>query len=114
MPYRSADATCEEVTMQARTTHTLAGLTTVLACSILVLATVLGRTPGSSVAIGNAQDASGLHVAGRTLRNAAGQVVPLRGVNRSSWEYHCFDGSGQTHDGTADQTEVSAMLAWNV
>src|SRR5947209_20379770 len=51
-------------------------------------------------------DLSGLHVVGGTLQNAAGQVVQLHGVNRSSWEYTCFDGSGQTHEGPADQSEV--------
>ena len=59
-------------------------------------------------------DYHGLQVMGGTLQNAAGQVARLHGVNRSSWEYTCFDGSGLTHDGTADQTEVSAMASWNI
>src|SRR5579885_3631859 len=60
------------------------------------------------------QDTSGLHVAGGALLNAEGQTVQLRGVNRSSWEYTCFDGSGQTHDGPANQAEVTAMQSWHI
>src|SRR5437773_118260 len=55
--------------------------------------------PRAPQAIDGAVDTSGLHVAGGRLQNGAGQVVQLHGVNRSSWEYICLDGSGQTHDG---------------
>jgi hypothetical protein len=69
---------------------------------------------GAGVLAGNELDLSGLHVAGGHLANGAGEVVALRGVNRSSWEYACFDGSGQTHDGPADQSEVTALQSWHI
>lgn len=65
-------------------------------------------TPSSSL------DGRGIHVVGGTLRDAAGQVLQLHGVNRSSWEFTCYDGSGNTHDGPADQSEVDAMKSWNI
>src|SRR5437588_531924 len=68
----------------------------------------------ASVTTADTMSTSGLHVVGGTLQNWAGQVVRLHGVNRSSWQYTCLDGSGQTHDGSADQAEVNAMLAWHI
>jgi endoglucanase len=56
---------------------------------------------------------SGLHVVGGTIRNGAGQVVQLIGVNRSSAEYECMSNSG-IFDGPADQSEVNAMKSWNI
>ena len=72
------------------------------------------NTPSPAPTSESGASMSGLHVVGNTIRNGSNQVVQLRGVNRSSWEYACFDGSGDTHDGTADQTEVNAMKSWKI
>jgi endoglucanase len=67
------------------------------------------------VGIEGAISTAGLRVAGNQIQNGAGQAVQLHGVNRSSWEYACIDPSwGATHDGNADQAEVTAMKAWNI
>lgn len=57
---------------------------------------------------------AGLHVVGSTLENSSGQVVIPWGVHRQSWDYYCVNPWGASHDGTADQTEVNAMLAWHI
>ena len=103
--------------------------------AILVLGLVgLARLPGRSVIQITAQhsqathlstitatatatagmDFGGLHVVGGTIQDGAGRIVQLHGVNRSSWEYTCYDGTGQVHDGPADQSEIDAMRAWNI
>lgn len=56
---------------------------------------------------------SGLHVVGNQIQNGSGQVVQLRGANRSSFEYDCVDGSG-FFDGPANQAEVTAMKSWGI
>ncbi len=93
-----------------------------LACTLLVGVVLAHERPwqqdretsSRAVQTGSGEDLSGLHVGGGQLLNGAGQPVALRGVNRSSWEYTCFDGSGQTHDGPADASEVAALQRWGV
>jgi len=54
---------------------------------------------------------SGLHVEGNQLKNAAGDVVVLHGVNRSGTEYLCVQNGG-LFDGPHDVTSVRAIAAW--
>ena len=54
-----------------------------------------------------------LHVQGNQLVDSAGQVVRLRGVNRSGTEYACAQGWG-FFDGPSDSASVAAIAAWKV
>ncbi len=56
--------------------------------------------------------ANGVHVAGNTLVNMAGQPVRLLGVNHSGSEYACIQGWG-IFDGPTDSASVSAISAWH-
>jgi hypothetical protein len=56
--------------------------------------------------------ASGLHVSGNRLLDAAGAVVHLHGVNRSGTEYACIQGWG-IFDGPTDDASVAALRSWN-
>jgi hypothetical protein len=56
---------------------------------------------------------SGLHVVGNRIENGDDVTVRLVGVNRSSAEYMCSENAG-IFEGPADQSEVSAMQAWNI
>src|SRR5438105_2243852 len=62
---------------------------------------------------GLAWGAIGLHVAGNRLRDGHGNLVTLRGVNRSGTEYACIQGWG-IFDGPSDAASVRAMASWGV
>src|SRR5947209_2493851 len=55
----------------------------------------------------------GLHVAGDRLVDGRGQVVRLRGVNRSGTEYACIQGWG-LFDGPNGAASVGAIALWYV
>lgn len=55
---------------------------------------------------------STIHVDGNQIKNAAGTVLNLHGVNRSSYEYGCI--GSETHEGPADQGEMNDMKSWNI
>jgi endoglucanase len=56
---------------------------------------------------------AGLHVVSNTIRDAEGNVVVLRGVNRSGTEYKCAQSTG-IFDGPSDEESVRAIASWNV
>jgi endoglucanase len=55
---------------------------------------------------------AGLHVSGNRLLNSSGEVVQLRGVNRSGSEYACIQGWGN-FDGPSDAASVAAIASWH-
>ena len=59
---------------------------------------------------------SGLHVAGNQLLDASGNLVVLRGVNRSGSEYACIQGWGifDGPDLTNDDAQVPLMKSWGI
>lgn len=64
-------------------------------------------------AVGLPANITGLHVVGNTIRNASGQAVQLRGVDRESAEYACEQGWGFGH-GPFDNANVQIMRSWGV
>jgi len=58
-----------------------------------------------------AQSLAGLHVQGNKLVNQQGQVVKLRGVDRSGTEFMCIQGYG-IFDGPHDQNSINAIKSW--
>src|ERR1043165_7167339 len=54
----------------------------------------------------------GLHAVGNQIQNDAGEVVQLRGVNRSGSEYQCVQNRG-IFDGLASVSSVQAIANWN-
>jgi hypothetical protein len=82
----------------------------------LALFAGLGTSPPVSNVIAHTltTSTSGLHVSGNHLVNSSGQTVTLHGVTRASWENDCASPWGITHDGPADQSEVTALQSWHV
>ncbi|HEX5469795.1 MAG TPA: cellulase family glycosylhydrolase [Gaiellaceae bacterium] len=72
----------------------------------------VSSTP-STEAAPPAEAPKGLHVSGNRLLDASGDVVHLRGVNRSGTEYACMQGWG-IFDGPNDAASVRAMASWHV
>jgi aryl-phospho-beta-D-glucosidase BglC (GH1 family) len=73
------------------------------------------QAPGDSlatVANGGVVPVTGLRVSGNNIVNGAGQVVPLRGVDKAGTEYMCL--SGNVFDGPTDQASIDAMKAWQI
>src|SRR5712691_13201174 len=85
----------------------LAALTMVISC----FPSAQGVCETAALAAGPSM--SGLHVVGNQIQNGDGVPVQLVGVNRSSAEYRCSENGG-IFDGPADQSEVTAMQAWNI
>src|SRR2546421_1755078 len=54
-----------------------------------------------------------VHVEGRFLKNDFGNVVSLRGVDRSGTEYACIQGWG-IFDGPNDAASVAVIASWHV
>src|SRR5262245_54013820 len=54
----------------------------------------------------------GLHAVGNHIEDDAGNVIQLRGVNRSGTEYKCVQGG--LFDGPNDEKSVAAIATWNV
>jgi hypothetical protein len=73
---------------------------------------------GSGVAGSGGSGASvpvtGLHADGNAIKNSAGQVVRLRGVNHSGTEYKCVQTGTGVVEGTVDATFVQTVKTWNV
>jgi hypothetical protein len=57
---------------------------------------------------------TGLHVDGNAIKNGAGQVVRLRGVNRSGSEYKCVQTGTTIFDGATDAASIQVIKSWNV
>lgn len=55
-----------------------------------------------------------IKVTGNKLKDADGNTIILRGVNRSGPEYMCIDGGGPVFDGPNDRASIDAMKTWNV
>jgi endoglucanase len=55
----------------------------------------------------------GLHVVGAELQDDQGELVRLRGVNRSGSEYACLADNG-FFDGPTDDESIAALRRWNV
>jgi hypothetical protein len=56
---------------------------------------------------------TGLHVEGAQIKNGTGDIVRLRGINRSGTEYKCVQ-SGGVFDGPATSASIQAMLSWKI
>jgi len=54
---------------------------------------------------------TGLHAVDNHVEDADGNVIRLRGVNRSGTEYKCVQ--GDIFDGRSDKKSVEAMATWN-
>jgi len=59
------------------------------------------------------QSLQGLKVSGNQLVNGNGQVVKLRGVDRSGTEFACIGGYG-IFDGPNDQASIDVIKTWKV
>jgi hypothetical protein len=57
---------------------------------------------------------SGVRVSGNHLVNGAGQMLQLRGVNRSGAEYACADGYGFFDGPTDDAASIAALKSWHI
>lgn len=68
---------------------------------------------GSTPAIVYPPDPAGLHVVGNKIENDAGEVIALRGVNRSGTEYACTNGPS-IFDGPSDEASLVAMISWHI
>jgi endoglucanase len=86
------------------------GRTATLACLVVVLAAALLATPP----IGAAAAAPTIAVSGNHFVDSNGNVVQLRGVNRSGAEYACAEGWGIWDGPTDDDASIGYMLAWKV
>jgi hypothetical protein len=73
----------------------------------------MGGSGGSAPEMMYPPDPAGLHVVGNHVMDAAGDVLVLRGVNRSGTEYECANSVG-IFDGASDEASIVAMVTWNV
>src|SRR4051794_32264393 len=89
----------------------LTGISVLIALTLVAESFTPATTPTLFAA--NTTSVSGLHVSGNKIFNDAGQALLLHGVNRSSAEYMCIDGSA-IFEGPANATEVQAMVSWNI
>ena len=69
-----------------------------------------GQTPEEPPA--SMSHPTGLHAVDNHIEDADGNVIRLRGVNRSGTEYKCVQ--GDIFDGASDKKSVEAMATWNV
>ena len=58
-------------------------------------------------------DPAGLHVELNQIKDGAGRVIVLHGLNRSGTEYACVNGTG-IFDGPSDEASIVAMTTWNI
>lgn len=56
----------------------------------------------------------GLHAVGNTIQDRDGNVIKLRGVNRSGSEYACVSATGGVFDGPATEESVRALASWPI
>lgn len=68
---------------------------------------------GTPASAGLPSSITGLHIVGNTIKNAAGQAIQLRGVDRDSAEYACEQGWGFGH-GPFDNANVRIMKSWGI
>jgi len=71
------------------------------------------QAPGGSDAGFNPDGGMTLRVSGNTLVDGSGQVIHLRGTNRSGTEYACIQNAG-IFDGPNDEASVAAIASWHV
>ncbi|TMC65301.1 MAG: glycoside hydrolase family 5 protein [Chloroflexota bacterium] len=84
--------------------------TVALACwAVLTGMTVLATPPVNAAAAAPTVSVSGNH-----LVDSNGNVVQLRGVNRSGAEYACAEGWGIWDGPTDDDASIASMLTWKV
>jgi len=69
-----------------------------------------GQTPDETPA--STDHPVGLQAVGNHLEDEAGNVISLRGVNRSGTEYKCVQGG--MFDGPNDEKSVAAIASWHV
>ncbi|MCC7371412.1 MAG: cellulase family glycosylhydrolase [Chloroflexi bacterium] len=92
----------------------LRGLSLLLVLAVLaVLAASVSPAAPLPALAAPAASVSGLHVAGNQILNGSGQVVRLRGVNRTSGEYACIQGWG-IFEGPTSDAAIQAMLSWKI
>jgi endoglucanase len=72
-----------------------------------------GGSGGSAPEMIYPPDPANLHVVGNRVMDAAGDLLVLRGVNRSGTEYECAKNAG-IFDGASDEASIAAMATWNV
>src|SRR5436305_8287806 len=81
-----------------------------LAClAILFITAVIAAPQVSAAAAAPASSVSGNHIV-----DANGNIVQLRGVNRSGAEYACAEGWGIWDGPTDDDTSIGYMLTWKI
>lgn len=79
----------------------------------LALVASLAVALAGAAATGSTATTISIRVSGNKLVDGNGNVVQLRGVNRSSFEYACAQGWGFS-EGPDNRTVVGAMKKWNV
>ena len=84
-----------------------------LCLTLLLLGLSLPFPPETPAHAAPAAAITGLHVSGNQILNASGQVVRLRGVNRTSGEYACIQNWG-IFEGPVTDTAIQAMLNWKI
>jgi hypothetical protein len=89
----------------------------VLTLGAILLCVVLPAARSGQPALAAPRTITGLHVAGNTIVDGAGNAVRLLGVSRSGTEYMCAlnDAHGfAIFDGPNDQASLQAIVAWHV
>ena len=82
-----------------------------LACTAMLFSTAALATPAVGAA---AAAAPTISVSGNHLVDSSGNVLQLRGVNRSGAEYACAEGWGIWDGPTDDDTSIASMLTWKI
>jgi endoglucanase len=84
-----------------------------LKVGLALIASLAFALAGSAGATSSATTTLTIKVSGNKLVNGQGDLVQLRGVNRSSFEYACAQGWG-FHEDPDNKTVIGAMKTWHV